>query len=139
MHLGVGQVFSCDVHPDAVATAKQHSPIPVFMGSADAVRDAVADLVIANISTLVLDAIHTDLNRIARPDGALILAGFVKQQVPLSFTPFETLEEDEWLCWICHPSERMTAHTSHSTSSSFAEKWWQRGATVAHPFQFLVE
>jgi ribosomal protein L11 methylase PrmA len=60
----------------------------------------VADLVVANISTLVLDAIHTELNRIARPGATLILAGFVKQHVPLSFTPFETLEEDEWLCWI---------------------------------------
>jgi ribosomal protein L11 methyltransferase len=122
VHLGAGDVFSCDVHP--VATARRHSPIPVFLGSAEAVRDTVADVVIANISTLVLDAIHSELNRIAKADAALILAGFVKQQAPLSFMPFETLEQDEWLCWICRPDDATRPRELLSKSSSFAEKWW---------------
>lgn len=126
LSLGAAQVFSCDVHPDAIATAAQHlHPLPLFRGTIDAVRDRAAGVVIANISAAVIDMLAADLNRITRPDGILILAGFLQDKIPGRFAPERILEKNGWLCWICRPSPALSAaEEQQGRISDFTENWW---------------
>jgi ribosomal protein L11 methyltransferase len=109
--LGATQVFSCDIEPDA------H---PMFIGSADAIRDATADLTLVNISARVIDTLVFELNRITRPDGLLLLAGFIEANPPKGFQPESVMQKGEWLCWICRPQ---TAHRQHR-SLIHSRQWW---------------
>jgi SAM-dependent methyltransferase len=124
--LGAARVFSCDVHPDAIATAAQHlHPSLIFRGTIDAVRDDAADVVIANISAPVIDMLAADLNRITRPDGVLILAGFLQDKIPARFVPERILERNGWLCWICRSSSvQAAAEEQQYRVSNFTENWW---------------
>ncbi len=73
--LGAGRVIACDIDPDA-APARGTSAddmVPFFVGSADAVRDAAFDVVVANISETVIEDLHPELVRVAR---RRILSGF---------------------------------------------------------------
>ena len=55
--LGAGAIFACDTSLDALETARLHkSRTTFFLGSADAVRAAAADLILVNISAAV--AVH---------------------------------------------------------------------------------
>jgi ribosomal protein L11 methylase PrmA len=73
--LGAAAVISCDIHQDSVKAAKTLLQTPLFAGSADGIRSEVADVVLANISVKALDALAWDLQRIAKPNGLLVLAG----------------------------------------------------------------
>ena len=101
--LGAGRVISCDLDHNAVASARQMLQSPLFLGSADAVRTASADLVIANISAHVVDALTFELHRVAKPDGVIILAGFVRENPPKQWQAEHILERGDWLAWICRP------------------------------------
>jgi ribosomal protein L11 methylase PrmA len=89
-----------------------------FVGSADAIRTAQADVVLANISAKVIDLIAYDLNRIAGPEGILILSGFLTERPPEQFTPMTETNLGEWSCWICRPRpvdlSRPPSRTVHS-------------------------
>jgi ribosomal protein L11 methylase PrmA len=76
--LGAGRVVACDIDPDSLA------PVPFFLGSVDAVRDAAFDVVVANINEDVMGSMHADLLRVARKR---ILSGFQD-------------ENGEWACVI---------------------------------------
>ena len=65
--LGAGRVIACDIDPEAAKI------VPFFVGSADAVRDAAFDVLVANISETVIEDLHPELVRIAR---RRILSGF---------------------------------------------------------------
>jgi ribosomal protein L11 methylase PrmA len=65
--LGAGTVVACDIDPEAAKV------VPFFVGSADAVRDNAFDVVVANISEIVLNDLRPDLHRVAR---RRILSGF---------------------------------------------------------------
>jgi ribosomal protein L11 methylase PrmA len=126
LSLGAARVFGCDVHPGAITTAAQYlRPSPLFRGTIDAVRDRAADLVIANISGPVLDMLAADLNRITRPDGVLILAGFLQDRIPARFVPEQVLEKSGWLCWICRPNAAQSAAEAQQVRiRNFTESWW---------------
>lgn len=109
--LGASQIFSCDIEPDAHA---------MFIGSADAVRDATADLTLVNISARVIDALAFDLNRITKPDGLLLLAGFIDENPPKAFQPESVMQRGEWLCWICRPQAVNGQHRLLTHS----RQWW---------------
>jgi ribosomal protein L11 methyltransferase len=102
--LGARTAVACDVHPEAVDTARRHLKSPVFLGSIDAIRNSSADLVVANISKVVIDALAADINRVAAPGALLVLAGFLQENPPAHFTPEEVTEVDGWACWICRAS-----------------------------------
>jgi ribosomal protein L11 methyltransferase len=121
--LGAGRVFSCDIDEQAVLSAREHIDTPVFRGSADSVRSDVADLVLANISAIVIDALASDLNRIAKDDGSLLLAGFLSDNRPKRFVPEQEFERDGWLCWLCRPS-RVMAQFGGASPLYHAERWW---------------
>jgi ribosomal protein L11 methyltransferase len=69
--LGATRVFACDIDPEAVAVAGEG-----FIGSADAVRSGVADVVVANISAEAIIQLAPELLRALRPGGVLVASGF---------------------------------------------------------------
>ena len=69
--LGADRVVACDIDPDAAP----HGPgaAPFFIGSVDAVRSGAFDVVVANISDIVVGELREELHRVA---GIRILSGF---------------------------------------------------------------
>jgi ribosomal protein L11 methyltransferase len=122
-HLGANRVVSCDVDPEAVSTARQYLRSPVFQGSADAVRGGIADMVLANISTLVINSLAGELNRIVKPQGLLLLAGFIEGNVPTSFEPQVAYRKGDWLCWVCQP-KASCSHTDNIDRAPQNTAWW---------------
>jgi ribosomal protein L11 methyltransferase len=79
--LGAALAFASDTDPQAAAAARENLEkagvaVFVFTGSADAVADGVADLVVANISPAWIAELATDWHRILKPGGLAILSGF---------------------------------------------------------------
>jgi len=74
--LGASRVIACDTDPDAVRIAGQG-----FIGSADAVRSATVDLVVANISPEAIISLASEFARVLRPGGTLIASGFNATEV----------------------------------------------------------
>jgi ribosomal protein L11 methyltransferase len=64
-------VIACDIDEEAVRIARQG-----FIGSADAVRSAAVDLVVANISPEAIIALAPEFARVLRPGGTLVASGF---------------------------------------------------------------
>jgi len=93
--LGASRVIACDIDEDAVRIACQG-----FVGSADAVRSASVDLVVANISPEVIIALAPELTRVQRPGGTLIASGFnaseVDQVKAALCDVLEVREKGEW-------------------------------------------
>jgi ribosomal protein L11 methyltransferase len=120
--LNAGPIFGCDIHEDAMQSARLHVQSPLFLGSVDAVRPAIADLVLANISARILDHIAADLKRILRPAGLLILSGFIADNPPKHFHPVEETIQGDWLCWICRRDDIRPAAVIDPNSHS--QDWW---------------
>ncbi|HTB20067.1 MAG TPA: 50S ribosomal protein L11 methyltransferase [Bryobacteraceae bacterium] len=99
--LGAGRVIGCDVDADAVAIARQRVDVPMFVGSAEAVRAQWADVIVANIDAATLERIGPELQRVRKRDSKLILSGFPEADVPLGFSPKAILSLQEWRCFIC--------------------------------------
>jgi ribosomal protein L11 methyltransferase len=73
--LGADRVVACDIDPAAAPgrSVGADEAVPFFVGSADAVRDAAFDVVVANISEAVMEDLHPEFVRVAR---RRILSGF---------------------------------------------------------------
>jgi ribosomal protein L11 methyltransferase len=69
--LGAFRVIACDIDPEAVRIAGHG-----FVGSADAVRSAAVDLVVANISPEAIIALAPEFARVLRVGGTLVASGF---------------------------------------------------------------
>jgi len=89
--LGAGFVCSCDIDPEAVVA---------FVGSANAVRSHVFDVIVANISAPAIEDLRDDFLRVLRPGGRLIVSGFETGDLPEGFTGFEMLARAGWACLI---------------------------------------
>lgn len=76
--LGAGRVVACDIDPEAART------VPFFLGSVDAVRSDSFDVVVANISEVVIGEMRQDFERVAK---RRVLSGF-------------TDENGEWTCLV---------------------------------------
>jgi ribosomal protein L11 methyltransferase len=75
--LGARFVYACDVDPVAVQIAGN-----AFVGSVDAIADASADLVVANISPEAIVSLAPDLLRVLRrPGGVMLASGFERDEV----------------------------------------------------------
>lgn len=74
--LGAERVWACDIDPIAVEIAGMG-----YIGSADAVRSGVADVVLANISPEAIVSLAADLKRVLRPGGVLLASGFELHEV----------------------------------------------------------
>jgi ribosomal protein L11 methyltransferase len=99
--MGADSVVGCDIDPAAVEIARERVRVPMFVGSADAVRSQWADVIVANIDAATLEGIATELARVRSPKSALILSGFPEWDVPEGFSPKEVLRQEEWCCFIC--------------------------------------
>ena len=121
--LGATRIFSCDIHADALITARTHVKTPLFVGSADGIKDGVADLTLSNISAAALDRIAWDLQRITKPNGLLIISGFIHENPPKHFVPREVLSKGDWLCWICEPKDVKGAQ-QHPAACPHPQQWW---------------
>lgn len=122
LRLGAGQVFSCDIHVDAINSTKAQLQPRLFLGSADAVRTQTADLVLANISAKVIDALSRELNRITKPNGLLVLTGFIRDHPPERFSPEKVTERGDWLCWFCRPQPG--AERDARVAQTHPLEWW---------------
>jgi ribosomal protein L11 methyltransferase len=121
--LEAGSVFSCDIHEDALQSARHHTQAPLFLGSADALRPAIADLVLANISARIVDRLAADLKRVLKPGALLILSGFLADNPPKYFHPVEETAQAGWLCWICRPEE-IHPEIPDSDPNLHPQDWW---------------
>jgi ribosomal protein L11 methyltransferase len=76
--LGARRVYACDIDTDAVEIAGQgNGPAPLrFVGSADAVKGGIADVVVANISPEAIRSLARDLMHAPRRGGILLASGF---------------------------------------------------------------
>ena len=120
-HLGARQVISCDLDVNAVISARGINSSSLFLGTADAMRTASADLVVANISAHVVDALADELCRVVKPDGLLILAGFIRENPPKRWVPEKLLERGDWIAWICRP---LLAVTTANEPHYPRTEWW---------------
>ncbi len=101
--LGARSVFSCDIYPEAIAASRALLQSRLFLGTAEAIRSQTADIVLANISAKVVDALSWELKRITKPNALLVVTGFLRDNPPIHFTPEKVLERNDWLCWLCRP------------------------------------
>ena len=99
--MGADCVIGCDVDPDAVGIAGERVNVPMFVGSAEAVRSQWADVIVANIDAATLERIAPELERVRRAASTLILSGFPESDLPAGFSPKAILELDEWRCLVC--------------------------------------
>lgn len=126
-HLSAGAFFACDTHLESTVLTRRHAPhTNVFAGSVDSVASASIDLVVANISTRVLDDLSGELGRITKPDGWLILSGFIADKTPQNFLPTFETGMNEWRCWVCRPPERSQYISRYDAEplQPFAIEWW---------------
>lgn len=99
--LGAGNAVACDIDFDALRVASEHVSVPMFAGSANAVRSDTADLIVANISSAAAEELLTEFERIRRPGSALIVSGFTEDDLPEGFHAGQLLRRDGWTCLIC--------------------------------------
>lgn len=101
--LGAGRAFACDLDLAALAEARENgTPALLFGGSARAVRAGAADVVAANLNAEAHLSLGGDLQRVLRPGGRLILAGFTARNLGRLLEAFsgldviETLVSERW-------------------------------------------
>lgn len=121
--LGAATIVSCDIHHDATISAQTLIDNPVFVGSADGLRSEFADLVLANLTGKVLDLVAHDLRRITKPNGLLIIAGFLRNNGPARFRPLEASQKEDWECWLCRPQD-IHAPESAGEPAAHSQQWW---------------
>ena len=102
--LGAGFAVGIDTDEAALSAAAENFRSNKFApalaaGSADAVKTAIANVTVANISGTVLVHIADELLRISKAGGKLILTGFPEWELPAFFELFPNAEVsgiNEW-------------------------------------------
>ncbi len=122
--LGAARVVGCDIDGDAVRAARgQTSGVSFFLGACDAIQSGTADILVANISARVIDHLAYDINRITKPDGLIILSGFVAENRPRFFEPADSMRKGDWECWLCRAAQAY-GNAKASNPQPFAQSWW---------------
>jgi ribosomal protein L11 methyltransferase len=108
--LGAAPVIGFDDDADAVAAARENlalnrgADVSVDVGDIRTRHRGVADVVLANLTGGLLVAAASDLRRLTKPGGRLILSGFMppeEAEVLRAFAPLGVEhheEEEEWVC-----------------------------------------
>jgi ribosomal protein L11 methyltransferase len=95
--LGLGPVIAVDLDADAVASARHHAALNgvsfaiVRADGGRAFRPASAGCVVANLTTGLLRERRTEIGDLARPGSTLILAGFLREDLPPLREAYATL------------------------------------------------
>ena len=100
--LGASLVIGCDIDPEAVEIASSRVDAGFFIGSLDAVRSQMADVIVANISSAALEQLRPEFDRVRIAGGRLILAGFPASDLPEGFAPREISQREEWVCYVVY-------------------------------------
>jgi ribosomal protein L11 methyltransferase len=108
--LGADPVFACDIDAEAAATARANLRksifnVPVFAGSVRSVRSGAIHTIVANLNLAELQAITTDVRRVLRDDGLLIVAGFREDEAERAAAVLgrdlrARYELDNWTCLV---------------------------------------
>jgi ribosomal protein L11 methyltransferase len=98
--IGAAKVIGCDVDPEAIRIARERVRVPMFVGSAGAIRSQCADVVIANIDAATIEELAPEFARIRKPDSTLILTGFPEWDTPEGFETKQMLKRGEWVCLV---------------------------------------
>ena len=99
--LGAYPVIGCDIDHEAVRLARERVALPLFTGSADAVRSGWADVIVANIDSAAIERLAAEFTRTGRPAATLILSGFPEWDMPDGFQARQLLRRGEWVCLVC--------------------------------------
>ena len=98
--LGAGIVVACDIDFEALQIARERVLVPMFAGSADAVRSNAADLIVANISSAAAEELAPEFARVRRPPYAVVVSGFTEDDLPAGYGECELLRREGWGCLI---------------------------------------
>lgn len=98
--LNASRVVACDIDSEAVEIARARVNVPFFIGSIDAVQSNTFDVIVANISSEIVEKLCYEFQRVRRPGSTLILSGFQEWDLPEGFHDFEQLRRDEWVCLV---------------------------------------
>jgi ribosomal protein L11 methyltransferase len=112
--LGASPVIGFDDDTDAIAAASEnlalnpHAAVTMGVGDLRTSRHAVSDVVLANLTGGLLTAAASELRRLTKVGGRLILSGFMlteETEVLRAFSPLgvdHRTEEEEWVCVTLH-------------------------------------
>jgi len=98
--LGASTVVSCDIDSAAIAVARERLESALFVGSADAVRGGLADIVIANIDSAAIEHLSPEFARVRKPVSTLIVSGFPHWDLPEGIQPRHVLRREDWVCYV---------------------------------------
>ncbi len=123
--LGAGTILACDIEDLSLELTRKSAPgALLYKGSVDAIASASVPLIVANIRASVINLLSPDLARISKPEGTLILSGFIQGQGPKDISPENILELNEWQCWICRPESIRLSSTFTDPVQPFSAVWW---------------
>jgi ribosomal protein L11 methyltransferase len=112
--LGAAPVIGFDDDADAITAAREnlalnpHAAATIDVGDLRTSGHQVSDVVLANLTGGLLIAAATELRRLTKVDGRLILSGFLRSEESEVLSAFSPLrvehrdEEEEWLCVTLH-------------------------------------
>jgi len=106
--LGARMAIGADTDGAALCAARENFrlnelPATLIEGSAECVKDGVADITVANISSTVLLMILEDLIRATKPGGKLVLTGFAEAESAVFRSAVrceQVLSDGEWRCIV---------------------------------------
>lgn len=78
--LGASSVYACDIDPEAVEVARGNAGSNLFIGSVDAVRPGMADVIVANISPEAIARLAPELLRALPSGGVALVSGFERHE-----------------------------------------------------------
>ncbi len=122
--LGCQTIIGCDIDELAVKSAVTLLPGAVFLGSADALQTASADLLLVNISAKVIDSLAAELKRILKPSGTLLATGFISARKPIHIRPDELREMNDWCCALGTRDAIMAPDSKPGAILSHDPQWW---------------
>jgi ribosomal protein L11 methyltransferase len=113
--LGAKGVIACDVDADAVQVARDnlrrnHTTVPVFVGSIDAVGDGAVGVLLANLTADVIEDTVAGMARALAPGGRAIFSGILDTQAGRvagrlaaeGIRVVSTVGRGEWVAMVGH-------------------------------------
>jgi ribosomal protein L11 methyltransferase len=123
--LGAGKVVACDIDVDVLTPAREFTKkscgnVLIFAGSVRSMRSGCMDLVVANIHAEALVSLAGEIQRVLKPNGTVVLAGFVSPghlrvhsaYVNHGFSVTAAYFKEEWVCLTANKVSQQAAGAS---------------------------
>lgn len=98
MLLGARVAIGCDIDAESIEVARERVDAAFFVGSADAVRSASADMIVANISAAAAEDLAAEFARVRKTESTLIVSGFPESDLPYGYESGTKRSRDGWAC-----------------------------------------